>query len=60
MRRTPEKMRKMTAISRRENVSSRKRKAKRRTNINDEDLHIAESSGSGVSHAQYNFSETYK
>ena len=41
IRRTPIKMRKMTPTRRYENFSRRKRKAKRRTKIREEDLHMA-------------------
>jgi len=46
MRTTPAEMRVMTNTRRQENISRRKRKAKRSTKISDEDLHIA---GGGVS-----------
>jgi hypothetical protein len=42
MRSTPKNIRKMTATRRIENFSSRNRNANIRTNINDDDLHIAE------------------
>ena len=38
---TPAKMIRITTTKRRENDSSRKRNAKKRTNISDEDLHMA-------------------
>ena len=41
IKRTPQKMRVMTPTSRSEKVSSLKRKANRRTNIKEDDLHIA-------------------
>lgn len=41
IRSTPETMRRITKTRRHDGCSSLKRKAKRRTNIKDEDLHIA-------------------
>ena len=41
MRATPAEMRVMTNTRRHENISRRKRKAKKSTKISDEDLHIA-------------------
>lgn len=41
MRRTPEKIKKITATRRHEKISSRKRKANSSTKIRDDDLHIA-------------------
>jgi hypothetical protein len=48
IRTTPLKMRRITPTRRKEKVSRRRRNAKKRTNIKDDDLHIAEFGTSNV------------